>query len=199
MGDSVIIRCIYKSGTTFPARLLSITSHCIIVPCQICQLTLALLIKWTTQGRWTVRKQPVIFPVIISLFGSLHLAASFPHDLLSPQHRGKPVKCTCGEKEEANGGERKDKICRKPHLELSASPANPITAFRGRGVEMLQEKRSTEKTTLLSTLLLHCLFNIPPALIPPFACLGNCSTTKIHRQLQLLPLSLDLFTVLRVI
>lgn len=85
IGGSVIIRCIYKSGTTLPARLPSINSHCIIVLCQICQLTLASLIKWTTQSRWTARKQPVIFPVIIPLFGSLRLAASFPHDLLSPQ------------------------------------------------------------------------------------------------------------------
>jgi len=53
-----------------------------------------------------VRKQPVISPVIISLFGSLHLAAFFLHDLLSPQHRGEPGKCTWGEQGAAIRGER---------------------------------------------------------------------------------------------
>lgn len=126
MGDSVIIRCIYKPGTTFPARLLSITSHRIIVPCHICQLTLALLIKWTTRGRWTERKQLVIFPVIISLFGLCTCLSLFV-----PSTEVSPGIASVG-RNTANRVERKDKICWKPHLELSASHADPITAFRGR-------------------------------------------------------------------
>lgn len=121
MGNSVIIRCICKPGTTFPARLLSITSHCIIVPCQTCQLTHALLIKWTTQGRWRAKKQPVIFTVIVSLFGSLTWLLSFPITSFLPNTKVS-LGNICGEKEAGNWGEmekkqeQKGNIFWKPHL-----------------------------------------------------------------------------------
>lgn len=54
-GGAVIIRCIYKSETTSPARLSSLPSHCIIPPFWSCQLAPALLINCTTQSRWTAR------------------------------------------------------------------------------------------------------------------------------------------------
>ena len=44
-GGTVISRCIYKSGTTSPARLSSLTSHCITASYQSCQLAPVLLIN----------------------------------------------------------------------------------------------------------------------------------------------------------
>ena len=44
-GGTVISRCIYKSGTTSPARLSSLTSHCITASSQSCQLAPVLLIN----------------------------------------------------------------------------------------------------------------------------------------------------------
>lgn len=46
-----------------------------------------------------------------------------------------------------------------------------------------------KKTTLLFYFPLSLPLHPPPLLTPPSACLGNYCTTKIHRQLQLLPLS----------
>ena len=44
-GGTVMSRCIYKSGTTSPARLSSLTSHCITASYQSCQREPVLLIN----------------------------------------------------------------------------------------------------------------------------------------------------------
>lgn len=183
MGDSVIIRCIYKPGTTFPARLLSITSHHIAVPCQICQLTLALLIKWTTRGRWTERKQLVIFPAIISLFGSLHLAPS-----LCPQHRGEPRNCTCGEKRSKSGREEGQNLLKASSVAFSISGKSYYCLQREGG--RWQCCKDQQKTPTTSFPILTS----SSSSLPCFARLGKGNTTKIHRHLQLLPLSLLTFS-----
>lgn len=86
MGATIIIRCIYKSGTTSPARLPSHTSHCITAPCQGCRLVLALLIHCTTQSRWMANRNNPQFSLwsfmlqVPGLWDSFCLACSHsPH------------------------------------------------------------------------------------------------------------------------
>lgn len=68
-GATIIIRCISKSGTTSPARLSSLPSHCIRAPCPSCQLVTALLINGPARRRWRARGKPTIFPGILCTSG----------------------------------------------------------------------------------------------------------------------------------
>lgn len=150
MGDSVIIRCIYKSGTTFPARLLSITSHCIIVPCQICQLTLALLIKWTTQGRWTVRKQPVIFPrdhfsLWVSALGCL--LSTWP--AFSPAQRQAREMHLWGERGSKRGRETRQNLLKASSAAFSISSKSYYCLWREGGGNAPRERINRKNNTSL--------------------------------------------------